>query len=113
MTTRRRKASIMNRLEDIRDGVPIIVRTRDEAWRVIPNDPRGNVKTTYHRVVRDVVVHDVPKKLGDYYYEYAVGTVKLPWGVEAVRAWSSLDDLKFVQWELIDGYAAFRRQFAD
>jgi hypothetical protein len=103
MTTRR-KASHMDRLEDVRDGYPIIVRTRDEAWRVIPNDPRGNVKTTYHRVVRDVVVHDVPRRLGDYQYEYAVGTVKLPWGVERVRAWSCFDDDKYVQWELIDGF---------
>jgi hypothetical protein len=105
----RRKTSILTRLEDVRDGVPIIVRTRDEAWRVIPNDPRGNVKTTYHRVVRDVVVHHVPRRLGDYQYEYAVGTVKLPWGVEAVRAWACFDNSQYVQWELIDGFISGRQ----
>jgi hypothetical protein len=109
MTTRRRKASIMDRIDEVRDGVPIRVRTRDEAWRVIADDPRGDVKTTYDRVVRDVVVHDVPRRLGDYHYEYAVGTVKLPWGVEQVRAWSCFDDLKHVQWELIDGFLSGRR----
>lgn len=79
----------------------VSVRARRDAWRADFADPKSWHRCTFDRVVRDVEVHDEPVLLGEYHFEHARGVVRMPWGVEVVRAVSHSPISLYTQWELV------------